>query len=174
MAKCSTPACVRPASRREWCDTHYRRWLKRRNDPNFDEAAVMAEPISKTRDALGADGQWRAFMERCDTEAPRTIWRPDLDSYAPWTPADSLCLVARASFQSQGYAYIWIDGCPARAHRMAWERAHGLAPGSGVVLDHLCRNRPCVQVAHLEPVSQTENLRRAWIGRRLDRVDLSG
>jgi len=27
-------------------------------------------------------------------------------------------------------------------------------------LDHLCRNRACVRPSHLEPVTQTENIRR--------------
>jgi hypothetical protein len=32
---------------------------------------------------------------------------------------------------------------------------------SGLVLDHLCRNPSCCNPAHLEPVTQGENLRRA-------------
>lgn len=45
------------------------------------------------------------------------------------------------------------------AHRYAYERERGpLAPG--LVPDHLCRNRLCVRVAHLEAVTNEENLRR--------------
>lgn len=54
--------------------------------------------------------------------------------------------------------------CPTRrrmvvAHRWLWERLFGPVPERHV-LDHLCRNRSCVNPAHLEAVSQRENLLR--------------
>ena len=51
------------------------------------------------------------------------------------------------------------------AHRWAYEYIVGLVPG-GLVLDHLCRNRKCVNPKHLEPVTNRENLLRGdgWSG----------
>lgn len=50
-----------------------------------------------------------------------------------------------------------------RAHRAFWVRANGpIEPG--LELDHLCRNRGCVQIDHLEPVTHDENIRRARRG----------
>lgn len=46
-----------------------------------------------------------------------------------------------------------------RAHRLAYELEVGAIP-PGMVLDHLCRNRRCVNPDHLEPVSDSENVRR--------------
>jgi hypothetical protein len=46
-----------------------------------------------------------------------------------------------------------------RAHRFAYELLVGPIP-EGLVIDHLCRNRRCVNPAHLEPVTAEENWRR--------------
>lgn len=45
------------------------------------------------------------------------------------------------------------------AHRACWEMLVGTIP-EGLVLDHLCRNRRCVNPDHLEPVTERENIRR--------------
>lgn len=51
-------------------------------------------------------------------------------------------------------------GQPERAaHRISYEHHIGPIP-NGQQLDHLCRNRLCVNPSHLEPVSPSENTRR--------------
>jgi hypothetical protein len=46
------------------------------------------------------------------------------------------------------------------AHRLAYELWTGPIP-AGLTIDHLCRNRRCVNPAHLEAVTIGENIRRS-------------
>jgi hypothetical protein len=49
------------------------------------------------------------------------------------------------------------------AHRNAYEMVVGPIP-EGLTIDHLCRNPACVNPAHLEPVTNEENVRRGLAG----------
>jgi len=48
---------------------------------------------------------------------------------------------------------------PKQAHKLAWEDVRGEVP-NGLVLDHLCRTRACVNPEHLEIVTIRENVLR--------------
>lgn len=61
---------------------------------------------------------------------------------------------------SLNYGLIKINGKSVLAHRYSYELVNGKIP-NGKVLDHLCRTPACVRPAHLEAVSQRENLKRA-------------
>lgn len=65
-----------------------------------------------------------------------------------------------AAQNSRGYGCYGVDGVSQLAHRVAWEDAHGPIP-DGLTIDHLCRIKCCVNVAHMELVTRTENQRRA-------------
>lgn len=57
---------------------------------------------------------------------------------------------------SSGYGSICIDYKETLAHRASYEAHVGPIP-KGLQLDHLCRNRACINPAHLEPVTSREN-----------------
>ena len=71
------------------------------------------------------------------------------------------CVIWPKSRTSKGYGQTSPD--PGRAtrlaHRQAWERVNGPIP-EGLTIDHLCRNKACVNVEHLEVVTQRVNILR--------------
>lgn len=79
------------------------------------------------------------------------------------------CWIWTASLNDKGYGNIGLGGSGnvAYAHRVAYELVVGPIP-HGLVLDHVCRTPACVNPAHLEPVTQEENLARShlWHARR--------
>lgn len=64
-------------------------------------------------------------------------------------------------YREKGYGRFFLDQAhrSVRAHRLAYEQGRGPIP-DGLQLDHLCRNRACVNPAHLEPVTQRTNILR--------------
>jgi hypothetical protein len=79
------------------------------------------------------------------------------------TPDD--CWGWAGSVTDQGYARFKTK-CPdgrwryLLAHRFSWEYAHATPVPDGLQLDHLCRNRICINPRHLEPVTNRTNVLR--------------
>lgn len=71
------------------------------------------------------------------------------------------CLLWSGHLSASGYGRITVDGVSAAVHRAAWEAANGTGIAEGLVVDHLCGRRACVNPSHLEVVTQRENTRRA-------------
>lgn len=87
------------------------------------------------------------FWPKVNKDGPIPTNRPDLGQCWVWTAA-----------LNHGYGDFFIkrDTSRARAHRWAYESLVGPIP-DGLTLDHLCRNRACVNPAHLEPVPMRVN-----------------
>ena len=106
-------------------------------------AGVSARPAAEER-----------FQARVNHNGPVPDLRPELGPCHVWT-----------GFLHDGYGRFWFDGRNWPAHRWLLEQSTGPLP-EGHEPDHLCRNRACVRLSHLEVVTQAENVRRAGPFRR--------
>lgn len=80
------------------------------------------------------------------------------------------CWVWIASRDRDGYPHGFLTGYDEerrpilqKAHRYSYETFKGAIPAN-LQLDHLCRNRACVNPDHLEPVTCKVNIRRGLTG----------
>jgi hypothetical protein len=85
-----------------------------------------------------------AFWEKVDRASDDGCWE--------WLGAKNGGY-GRFHLRSQG------PGRATAAHRVSYELLVGPIP-DGLTLDHLCRNRGCVNPAHLEPVTNKTNILR--------------
>lgn len=94
----------------------------------------MTNPTPPDLDAL-----WERIQKRLDKTGDCWLWTGALNGY--------------------GYGRIRSQYVLYRIHRVAYEATVGPIP-HGQPLDHLCRVRHCANPAHLEPVTEQENVLR--------------
>lgn len=89
------------------------------------------------------------LREATAEERFRTKWQ-----YAPET---GCYLWVGGSRDKDGYGRFHWMGKGRMAHRVAWELSHGPIP-VGMVVDHICRVRSCVNPDHLRLVTSRQNV----------------
>ena len=115
-------------------------------------------PIKRRSDGLCQEHHYRLSrfgdvhaIPRGPASAPRRFWL-----YVDKNGPDG-CWLWTGGLGTGGYGqFKRVQATTDRAHRFAYELLIGPIP-PGMQLDHLCRNRRCVNPEHLEPVTGREN-----------------
>lgn len=182
IRECSVEGCHRTDRIvRGWCNTHYARFLRHGSvggasikRQSWDGALCAAVDCMRRPSADGLcmmhyKRRWR--NGNLDLYQPQPIAaymadRTAIASSPPERPGLGPCHEWTGTRLSNGYGVIGVRShYKSLAHRVAFELARGPIP-AGMVIDHLCRNRACVNPEHLEAVDNEENLRRG-LGYRL-------
>lgn len=165
---CSVEGCTSPAKVRGLCRGHYQRFQRTKVWPTTPLERKQPGRICDVP-GCGRPNDSKGLCHSHYAELVRTGRRPT-EPIVRLSPAQRFathvrpgpvgCLLWTGSTGGDGrYGSFSIGGKLVRAHRWAYEQEHGPIP-DGLVLDHLCRVTLCVNPAHLEPVTQRENVLR--------------
>lgn len=95
-----------------------------------------------------------ALRDRIAARVARDSGESDAQDCIPW--------IGRMDRYGYGKIVVTQEGrvWNTTSHRVAWVLANGDILDPSLVIDHLCRNRACVNPDHMELVSNLENMRR--------------
>jgi hypothetical protein len=132
---CYLATCDRAHYARSYCKAHYSR-VTETGDPQ-EWRPIESKPSASERDNIAA-----RIMSRS-------------------TPNEDGCIEWQGAASANGYGNISWQGRPWLVHRAIWTATVGPIPtDDDWTIDHLCRNRACVNVQHMEVVTRIENAER--------------
>ncbi len=143
MKLCEVSGCERAIFGRGMCQAHHARWYRHRDIQSqipIDNRGRSRSPIVR-------------LLQRIIVQGHCWIWNG-----------------AVSGPPGRGYGILWDHTIKrlVKAHRRSYELFRGTIP-IGFEIDHICRNRLCINPDHLYVVTHSENIKRGFASRRADR-----
>jgi hypothetical protein len=124
----------------------------------------LAPTLTKNNSRLGhIKGQQLKFVSGHNSKANSSL---DLLMLRVSVSSDNQCWNWSGPVNRKGYGHVQVRGVTYNAHR-AFYIESGYEIPDGFHLDHLCRNKICVNPSRMEPVTLQENVRRQHQARQM-------
>lgn len=162
---CSFPDCGEPNYSAGLCHGHNRQRRQGKTlAPIVRHSGCAVDGCGAKHSARGyCSVHYRRLRKYGDPLALLVV--PDgRDRFETFVDKTPTCWLWTGSLTWDGYGLFRENNRRTGAHRFAYEYHVGPIP-AGLQLDHLCRVRNCVNPDHLEPVTASENTRRAYAAR---------
>lgn len=169
---CAIDGCEAAHAAYGWCAKHYTRWRRTGTTdmlPKLPRVRSICKIPGCGKFVFGhgwCSAHWSRWRRWGHPRGMSPHARPPQERF--WFFVDGGgpedCWLWNGHLTAGGYG-VFSNGQPGgcMAHRYAYELMIGPIP-DGLHIDHLCRTRACVNPLHHEPVTPSENSRRAEYG----------
>lgn len=162
---CSVGKCERTATKRGWCNMHYKRWMKTGDTAGAAPLKVAGRRCSECDAPHEAFGFCTLHLYRWKRGIPLSAEKGTHKGLLDYVKRHTTwkgegCLIWEYSRDARGYGQINYKGKPTKVSRLMCELIHGPPPFAKAEAAHNCGNGHlgCWHPQHLEWKSHYDNV----------------